>query len=296
MPEYKVTKTGDRRMVVVSRWLTIFLLVTLWGGCDSSSPSLGVRWNLPERPSDAQVASSLVDEWAELDLEAREEGAINEILAGNVPSWYRQLVPIKASRSGSQGFVVVTFHVLPDYLAVGSDDDFLYIPLSPQAAQRIADTTGMSLPTPLMVDLVWQAADNQFEPRPIPPSPAMTTLRVFVQHNQMLTSQRDSLGNGPSGLRAGHKKDVVVTSRLNGVDGKVAIYGWHQTDGIPIQPVYTGHTDRWVDYSHGIRLVSRDVLVDGKTMDIRDVLADPDLARLFSSEGVVLKPFYELSQ
>lgn len=283
-------------MVVICRWVMIVMVVTMSSGCDSSSPSLDVSWDLPGRPEDAQGASSLVDAWKELDLEAREEGVIHEVLAGNVPSWYRQLVPITASRSGSQGFVDVTFHVLPDYLAVGSDDDFVFMPLSPQAAQRIADTTGMSLPTSTMVDLIWQAADYQFEPRPIPPSPAMTTINVFVHHNQMLAAQRDSLGLRAGKLAAGHKKDVVLSSRLNGIDGKVAIYGWHQTNGTPIQPLYIGHTDRWVDYSHGIRLVSRDVLVDGKRMDIRDVLANLDLARLFSAEGVVSSPFYEQLQ
>jgi hypothetical protein len=55
----------------------------------------------------------------------------------------------------------------------------------------------------------------------------------------------------------------------------VAIYGWHKPDGKPIQPLYTGHVDWYVDYSHGIRLVSRTVTLDGKERDLFDVLADP---------------------
>jgi len=44
----------------------------------------------------------------------------------------------------------------------------------------------------------------------------------------------------------------------------VAIYGWHKLDGKPIQPLYTGHVDWYVDYSHGIRLVSRTIYIDNK--------------------------------
>ena len=56
--------------------------------------------------------------------------------------------------------------------------------------------------------------------------------------------------------------------------GKVAIYGWHKPDGKPIQPLYTGHTASWVDYSHGIRLVSRRMTVNGEAKTIDEVLAD----------------------
>jgi hypothetical protein len=65
----------------------------------------------------------------------------------------------------------------------------------------------------------------------------------------------------------------------------VAIYGWHYLTGEPIQPVYHRHVNTWVDYSHGIRLVDRDVVVDGVTMDIDLVLSDPVLSALLSDEG-----------
>ena len=76
-----------------------------------------------------------------------------------------------------------------------------------------------------------------------------------------------------------------VEARLEDEPGRVAIYGWHGQDGSPIQPVYTGHTDRWVDYSHGIRLVSRRVVVDGVEHDLVDLLEDPELWQLVSDEG-----------
>jgi len=104
----------------------------------------------------------------------------------------------------------------------------------------------------------------------------------------------------PAGLAhgtpvSGIKKDVVLTPRLEDEPGRVAIYGWHGQDGSPIQPVYTGHTDRWVDYSHGIRLVSRRVVVDGVEHDLVDLLEDPELWQLVSDEGPMHSARYTTS-
>jgi hypothetical protein len=64
----------------------------------------------------------------------------------------------------------------------------------------------------------------------------------------------------------------------------VAIYGWHKLDGKPIQPLYTGHVDWYVDYSHGIRLIHRTIWVNGKSMDYVDVMKDKVLKRLLCDE------------
>ncbi len=41
----------------------------------------------------------------------------------------------------------------------------------------------------------------------------------------------------------------------------LAIYGWHRENGVAIQPLTIVHKDTYVDYSHGIRLVSRAVWI-----------------------------------
>jgi hypothetical protein len=107
----------------------------------------------------------------------------------------------------------------------------------------------------------------------------------------MIEGQRS--GKPLGALAAGIKKDVVVTNRLVERPDHVAIYGWHRLDGTPIQPLTTVHVNWYVDYSHGIRLVKRTVLVDGNPRDIRDVLADPVLHPLLSDEGPIAKPYYE---
>jgi len=72
----------------------------------------------------------------------------------------------------------------------------------------------------------------------------------------------------------------------------VAIYGWHQTNGIPIQPLYLKHTASWVDYSQCIRLVQQEIVVNGDPGTVAATLASPELAGLLSSEGLVGNPRY----
>ena len=88
-------------------------------------------------------------------------------------------------------------------------------------------------------------------------------------------------------LVAGDKKDVVIAAKLSGTPGKVAIYGWHQANGKPIQPLYTGHADFYADYSHGIRLVQLTLGVNGVVKTVPEVLADAALCGLLSDEGSV---------
>jgi len=248
--------------------------------------------DLPPRPGDAPGGFEIAREIADLHLEAREERIFAEIARGNVPGWLRVLCPVTVTGETHGREHQVTFWVTPDYLAVGSDSDFLLVPLSPQTAQRVADMVGASLPTPRMVDAIWSAAAVRLEPAPISPSPEMTTVPVFQEHNRTVQAQR-ALHREPVGaLAAGHKKDVVVTPRLPWPSDRVAIYGWHRLNGEPIQPLYTGHTDRWVDYSHGIRLVLREMVMDGRQHDLVDVLRDDALAPLLSEEGVIPEPRY----
>ena len=122
----------------------------------------------------------------------------------------------------------------------------------------------------------------------------MTTVPVFIAHNGIVRTQRlERMAEHPPGaLVAGHKKDVVISARLDEAPGKVAIYGWHRIGGVPIQPLYLGHGVSWVDYSHGVRLVHQAMRVNGSTTTVAGVLSDPCLSGLFSDEGVVAQPRY----
>ena len=112
-----------------------------------------------------------------------------------------------------------------------------------------------------------------------------------------MSAQREELSKShpPGALVAGHKKDVVITPRLTAALGRVAIYGWHQTNGTAIQPLYLGHTAAWVDYSQCIRLLQLSLTVNGAAATIPEIIADPKLAALLSDEGAFTNSRYPLT-
>jgi len=249
---------------------------------------------LPPRNANAPDGDAFAKQILTLGLTQRDKAVADEVLAGNVPDFLRKFCQVTVTNVEDGVTNTGTFFVAPDYLAVGADEDYLFTPVSPGTAQRIADRLDCLLPTRKMVNALYAAADVKLAPSPIPPSAAMTTVPVFVQHNATVRAQRMALTNAyPLGvLVAGHKKDVVITARLASVTNKVAIYGWHQTNGVPIQPLYLGHAWWWVDYSQCIRLVSQTMLVDGEKKSVADVLADPKLCGLISDEGVITNARY----
>ena len=126
--------------------------------------------------------------------------------------------------------------------------------------------------------------------RAMSPGPQMTSTNYFMRHNATVEAQRQSAGAAPGTLISGHKKDVVLTTRLASNRGRVAIYGWHQRNGQPIQPLSTVHGAGYADYSHGVRLVSRTAFLNGQSVDLRTLMADPRYAGLLSSEGPISGP------
>lgn len=245
----------------------------------SLSASLaGPELDVPDRETCAPGGSDLVSVWKSMSLQEREDRIFAEFLRGNVPSHLALLVPVQLkSNTDSEAPWEVTFWVTPDFLAIGSDKDFLRIPMTPILAQRLANELDCQLPTPAMVDLIWRSAEQKLNPQPIPPSPAMTTLPVFAQHQLLIDSQLDSWQNiyQPEKLLVGHKKDVVIIPGMESRPNKVFIYGWHLKNGQPIQPVYSGHVIWYADYSHGIRLVHNQCEVNGEPRSLRSVLVDP---------------------
>jgi hypothetical protein len=246
--------------------------------------------DLPPRPGDAPEGRAIVAEIRDLPREARERRIEEEILGGNVPESLRRLAPVTLA-SGEQ---TATVWVTPDFLAVGSDADHSLTPLTPGTAQRVADGLGCVLPTRKLVDAIWGAAEVRLAPSPIPPSDEMTTVAVFADHNATVRGQRaEHLAEHPLGaLVDGHKKSVVITARLASLENRVAIYGWHRLNGEAIQPLYVGHVDTWVDYSHGIRLVQSEMTANGEPTTVEGVLGDPGLCGLVSDEGVIEDPRY----
>jgi hypothetical protein len=245
------------------------------------------RLNFPVRPATAETGTAFMHRIASLPLQEREAEIYAVISTGNIPDFLRNTITISDDFADSLGIKHrVIYEVMPDYLAVGSEEDYCRIPMNPFTAQKLADLLGGSLLTAKLSDHIYSRAETKLEPffyKPIGNANELVT--KFEEHNLQVEKQFKEAGGKLGQLVAGIKKDVILSSRNAAQPGKVVIYGWHKTDSKPIQPVYSGHVFWYVDYSHGIRLVNNQVLVDGKPCLISDILKDPILFRLFSNEA-----------
>ncbi len=269
------------------RTLTLLAaVIAALAGCATPTAQHPPELLLPMRGADATTGSALLPQLQGLTTAAREERLGHEFASGNVPSFLRRLTPVTTTAVIQGRTRVATFWCTPDYLGIGSDQDWFRMPMTPHLAQKIAEETDTALPTRRMVNAIWAAARLKLPPVPLSPSSyAIEDVAVFYLHHQRVEAQRQGRPLGE--LIAGTKKDVVDSALIASWPGRVCIYGWHQTNGSPIQPLSKVHTSTYVDYSHGIRLIDRRVEVDGVPMTIEAVLADPVLHPLLSDEGPI---------
>lgn len=258
-------------------------------GSPQSTPDLRpfiAEW-IPRRAPHAMSGSAFAAATKGWSARRRQEAALTELRAGNVPSFVRRFVPVELEYvAPGRRWIEATVWVSTDYLAIGSDTDYLHIPLDRPGAFALARSLHCMLPTRKIVDAISEQADVHLSPRPLPPGPRMSSNDYYVRHDEIIRKQL--AGRPPSGLVTGHKKDLVVSNRLLGRD-RVAIYGWHRLNGEPIQPLSTVHGARYADYSHGVRLVYDVVAIDGEFLSIYDVLGDPALGSVLSYEGHIAK-------
>lgn len=226
-----------------------------------------------------------------MDRLKREDAALGALLDGEFPSHMKEFVDVVLVFADVTGTGrKLTIRVLPDYLMIGTIDDHLRIPLMPITAQVLADEWSCILPTPHMTTLIWSAS-QKVTPQPWGPpyDASMMSTDRFVKHNDRVELSITKAGFDSTKLLAGHKKDVVITKQLNNpyYKKRVAIFGWHHSDGKPIQPLYLGHESTYSDYSHGIRLISRDCLLDDQPDDLIRILGDAAICMSVSSEGAL---------
>ncbi len=246
--------------------------------CSSTKKMNWPVWNGQNVP---QTATSFYEKVAASKWRERDSLAKVEILSGNLPSFLRKFVRIQTSITDSPGKTISAYYyVAPDYVSLGTDEDWARIPLTPMAAQVIADSFHCFLPTRKMVNDIYEQSTVKLAP--VPMYAFRDSSVTMWQHHLIIEGQR----KGRKGLIAGIKKDVVISGKISRdpKPDREAIYGWHKTDGKAIQPLYTGHINWWVDYSHGIRLVYRTIWVNGKAMDYTEVMKSPSLNKLLCDE------------
>lgn len=246
--------------------------------------SSGIPARLSSAPTGREFAARVKD----MNSDQRETAILAELRRGNIPAFLRRLVPVTLdAHLPDHRNVAVTLCVAADYLAIGSDDDYLLMPMRLETALLFGNLSGFVLPTRKLVNEIYEQAQVHLAPQPMLASAAMRSTNYYWRHNEMVRGQRSDSALPAGTLTAGDKKDLVLSNRLWRNLERVAIYGWHRNDGSPIQPLSTVHGARYVDYSHGVRLVSSTAYIDGQARPLLKLLEDPQLASLFSDEGPI---------
>lgn len=256
----------------------------------------------PFRSISSEKGSDLVKIIPEMPTQRREDMIQDIVSRGSVPGFLKTFSSIRIREVCKDGVEhEIELRVTPDYLSIGCgggedlEIDFVRVPLFPTTAQKIADSFRSLLPSRKIVNAIQTQAVERIIPSWMSTT-KMTSTSVFVAQNLKIEALRRSvLGS----LVSGHKKDIVITNKLysdmknqSSYRNKVAIYGWF-LNGKPIQGLnVSSHSDTYVDYSHGVRLVALDCKVDGKDYDLVDVYRNPILSQLVSDEGPILHPYY----
>ena len=251
--------------------------------------TLSLKHRRPSALSGAAFAQSISD--PALSFAERENKIYEEIRKGNIPDYLRQLTEINDTLTINGTQNTIKYWVLPDYMAIGNNDDFFYCPMTPMLAQRVADLTKTHLPTKKIVDVIYAHAIIKLPPKPIPPTLDMITVPIFIAHNDTVRQQlKETMADHSKGaLTAGNKKDIIISNKIyRQTSPRVVIYGWHTAEGKPIQPVYNKHKNTWADYSHGTRLIQNKMFMNGKKTTYQKVLVDAELCSLLSDEGLIL--------
>lgn len=269
--------------------------------------------NLPERPKDALSGSEFMEKGLGVDLEEfkknprqlgslskvdRENAILEQIELGNVPDFLRR--PKAVIIKGPNGEEVKTY-VMPDYIAIGSNEDFVRVPLSPIIAQALAFKYGLSLPTKTIVEETYLQAGkrvigpsyshaDEFEEN----SAYLDSPGFYLRSNQDIQDQLK--GVIPGTLVSGGKKELVVSPfvavRFKGgkADESIAFYGLYDSEGTPIQrtPGHGGESGyRHTEYALGVRFMSPMIVVkngagERRVMRMQDALKDPEVAKVIS--------------
>jgi hypothetical protein len=202
----------------------------------------------------------------ELIVAAVAEGAIDP------PEW----TTIVSNYQGRRAEIQVTTDALT-ILGVRFD-------VTAEGAQRIADQLHAILPTPRLLQLIWEQADVRLTPCTLPSDAEMASTTRMIAHSRCV----DERIAGRKGLIVNVGKHWVLTNRLAGKRNLAANYGWFMKGRRPIQTVGTRHDTAHVDYSQILRLVKPLIKVDGREVDIRQVGRSADLWGLVSDEGPLL--------
>ncbi len=283
---------GSEGEGVLSDWLQDF----------SNIFTAGKRGEFPGRPSGALTGSAfmktIAGNAAPANWQQREDAIAKQLIDGNFPDFLvKRWEPVVVKDdSGLTGRV----WVMPDYLLIGSDQDYVYIPMSAPTAQRVADALKCILPTAKLCHDIYRSASTRLprqerdyylegKERPQRKSAlknaGQTSSAAYEEHSEAIKKQMRGLGLAPGTFVAGHKKDVIIAPGYPA--NKVAFQGFYNDKGIPAEPCQEkghlavdpkctrpgiptfAHERMFADYAQGARLIKATMTVDGESAEMK---------------------------
>jgi hypothetical protein len=261
-------------MKTICKCIFLLIIISFFISC-----SHNLKSKFPSRISNIS-GSEFYHKAALMNWKSRDSLAVAEILEGNIPDFLIKFKRVSISDYVNGKYIKAYIFVAPDYLSIGNNEDWARICITPMAAQKIADSLHCFLPTKKIVDKIFEASKIKLEP--VPMFAYRDSTITMWHHHLIIEGQR----KGEKGLISGIKKDVVISEKILTYPkpDKVAIYGWYLPDGSLIQPLYAGHSNWYVDYSHGIRLIYEMININGKNMHYTEVMNSPTFKHLICDE------------
>jgi hypothetical protein len=279
------------------------------------------RGGFPGRPFGAPAGSAfmktIAGKEAPTSWQRREDAIAKELINGNFPDF---LVQWQAVAVGDGAGLKGRVWVMPDYLSIGNDQDWVYVPMSAPTAQRVADALKCVLPTAKLCHDIYKASSVQLPRidrdywregrqraarRFAPKDCSQVSTCAYEEHSDAIKKQMKGLEVKPGTFVAGHKKDVIIAA--NYPANRVAFQGFYK-DGIPAEPCEEkghkagdptckrpgtptfAHERIFADYAQGVRLVRAKMQVESESdlLNVSDVLAHERYHKLLSPEGRVV--------
>ena len=262
---------------------------------------------------------------SEADWKARHMVVLQHVADRNMPSTWDDFVPIEVK--GPKG-TVVEFYVSKHPLRIGTDDDWLEIPVDGPHAAAICEVTGYSLPHYWMVDYIHVQAKKEggavhffmtcdmAKALQVPCPQGTSAKKEFIlKRNDLLHAWMKKKGTKSDQLQSGHYKDIVlpvdgstsgpqrrtwrdrVTGRTRVKSGRVEIYGGYYDTGSRVQPLSGGHHVKgFFDYPQGIRFVKKEVKVNGETIPLADFVGSREYGAEFGFQiSTIEEPYFPLT-
>jgi hypothetical protein len=262
--------------------------------------SLAMTFNIAKPSNFHMSASEYLINSKQMSSAEREQFLYTQLLLGNVPDDMREAKNFKFHQTLGDGKVYrVEIWLSKDYLSLGTNEDWLRVPLTFATAVKLAKKWDAYPPTTKLVRMIYKNAKVKLYALPeVPDDNTMRTNEVIALNHNRIEAVRKKMPYPATEdyWVAGHKKDYVLSKRLLEKNKREAIYGWFDQNGKMIQPLSIIHGETYTDYSHGFRLIHSQVMINGIQYHYRDVLRHPVLSSLLSDEGMMPRlPIFETS-